>query len=750
MNKIILLFFLAIKVQVFAQQILPVTPQPAFIKFTEGAFTLSNKTIITTNSKAENAKKYLENYLLNYHDIKLTNNAKQAGSNNSIALIVDPTEKNESKYKLEITENKIIIKGTPQGIFYGVQTLLQLLPLNKKNIRIPDLQIEDSARFSYRGMHFDVGRHFFSVDYVKKYIDFLALHKFNTFHWHLTEDQGWRIEIKKFPKLTETGSCRDQTLSGPYGSNNYDGKKYCGYYTQEQIKDIVKYAEERYVNIIPEIEMPGHSMAALSAYPYLGCTKGPYKVMQTWGVSDDVICAGNDSSFSFLEGVLDEVMEMFPSKLIHIGGDECPKERWHNCLLCQKRMKENNLKNEHELQGYFITRIEKYVNSKGRNIIGWDEILEGGLAPNASVMSWRGEEGGIAAAKSQHNAIMTPGTPVYFDHSQSINEDSLTQGGFNSLKMVYEYEPVPNSLLPTEAKYILGAQANMWTEYMDNERKVEYMLFPRMTALSEVLWCQPSVRNWEHFQTLLPYIFEKYDFLKINYSKAYYDIQPSIIRNQNFSGIKWQLHSNLPGGKIFSYANNINIAADYKEPVSINQSGLYNAIIKDSNGKSISSPLTQEFFINKATGRKIEIVNPPSNSYSVGGVLTLIDGVQNKKGMSKSSQFLGFSGTDLEVTLDLGELVSVDSVKVHVFEQNASWIYRPSEVSFYESKNGFDYELSYVSGEPEGKSNLIYKMSIPKKTRFLKIVAKNKGMIPEGLPGAGNKAWLFADEIEVF
>jgi hexosaminidase len=290
----------------------------------------------------------------------------------------------------------------------------------------------------------------------------------------------------------------------------------------------------------------------------------------------------------------------------------------------------------------------------------------------------------------------------------------------------------------------------MWTEYMDNERKVEYMLFPRMTALSEVLWCQPSIRNWDHFQTLLPYIFEKYDFLNINYSKAYYDIQPSIILNQNFSGIKWQLHSNQPGGKIFSYNNNINIATEYKEPVSINQSGLYNAVINDSNGKSISSTLTQEFFINKATGRKIEIVNPPSNSYSVGGVLTIVDGVQNKKGMSKSSQFLGFSGTDLDVTLDLGELVTVDSVKIHVFEQNTSWIYRPSAVSFYQSENGNDYELSYISNEPEGKSNLIYKMSIPKKTRFLKIVAKNKGMIPEGLPGAGNKAWLFADEIEVF
>jgi hexosaminidase len=284
----------------------------------------------------------------------------------------------------------------------------------------------------------------------------------------LTEDQGWRIEIKKYPLLTQTGSCRNQTLIGPYGTGQYDGKKYCGYYTQEQIKDIVKYAAARYINIIPEIEIPGHSMAALTSYPFLGCTKGPYKVMETWGVSDDVLCAGNDSSFTFLENVLDEVMQLFPSKLIHIGGDECPKERWRDCALCQKRMKENNLKNEHELQSYFISRIEKYLNSKGRNIIGWDEILEGGLAPNATVMSWRGEEGGIAAAKSKHNAIMTPGTPVYFDHAQSKNEDSLTNGGYNSLKMVYDFELIQNELKNEEAKYILGAQAKMWTEYMNN------------------------------------------------------------------------------------------------------------------------------------------------------------------------------------------------------------------------------------------------------------------------------------------
>jgi len=749
MKKIILLVCVLLQLNVNAQSSVNITPEPAMTKINQGEFLLTNQTTIINESKTENSKKYLADYLLKFYKINLLTSNVKTKKGNIIEFQFDETDGNNNQYQLIVTDNRIKIKGNAEGIFNGVQTLIQLIPINQKELRIQALEINDAPRFSYRGMHLDVGRHFFSVDFVKKYIDFLALHKFNTLHWHLTEDQGWRIEIKKYPLLTQTGSCRNQTLIGPYGTGQYDGKKYCGYYTQEQIKDIVKYAAARYINIIPEIEMPGHSMAALTSYPFLGCTKGPYKVMETWGVSDDVLCVGNDSSFIFLENVLDEVMQLFPSKFIHIGGDECPKERWRDCALCQKRMKENNLKNEHELQSYFISRIEKYLNSKGRNIIGWDEILEGGLAPNATVMSWRGEEGGIAAAKSKHNAIMTPGTPVYFDHAQSKNEDSLTNGGYNSLKMVYDFEPIPKELNNEEAKYILGAQANMWTEYMDNEKKVEYMLFPRMTALSEVLWSQQSNKNWQHFENKIPGIFERYDFWKVNFSRAYYDIQPTITTD-DYKGIKWKLTSNYPEGIIYVNSQNSKEDIEYKTPVQISSSDNYKAIIKDKNGKHLSSWMNQEFHINKASGRKIELVNPPSNSYAVGGVITLADGIQNTKGMSKSSQFLGFSGTDLIANIDLGEIVSIDSIKFHAFEQNVSWIYRPSQVSIFESKNGVEYELSAALGEPEGKSNLIYKFVKPMKTRFLKIVAQNFGMIPSGMPGSGNKAWLFADEIEVF
>jgi hexosaminidase len=368
-----------------------------------------------------------------------------------------------------------------------------------------------------------VGRHFFPVDFIKKYIDYIALHKMNYFHWHLTEDQGWRIEIKKYPRLTEVGAYRDGTIIGHFPGKGNDSIRYGGFYTQEEIKEVVAYAAKRYITVIPEIEMPGHSSAALTSYPYLGCTGGPYKVQQTWGVFEDVYCAGNDSVFTFLQDVIDEVITLFPSKYIHIGGDESPKTRWKSCPKCQKRIKDNNLKDEHELQSYFVQRMEKYINSKGRTIIGWDEILEGGLAPNAMVMSWRGEKGGIEAARQNHNVIMTPSSHVYLDHSQTKKEDSVTIGGFLPIQKVYSYEPVPKELTGEQAKHVFGAQANVWTEYMGSTQKVEYMLFPRLSALSEVLWSPAAQREWPDFEKRLPQQLKRYDLWKTNYSKAYLD-----------------------------------------------------------------------------------------------------------------------------------------------------------------------------------------------------------------------------------
>ncbi len=500
-----------------------IIPKPVSLTTGSGTFTITPSTrIVLYSSDIRNQPAFLNDYLQQVYGFRLPTTENTAATKNVIVLSYGKTNHSlPGAYTLTVKKNQVVIAGdNAEGVFYGVQSLIQLLPAEpSKSLTIPQVTIVDSPRFAYRGLHLDVGRHFFPVEFVKRYIDFIALHKMNYFHWHLTEDQGWRIEIRKYPLLTKVGGCRAGTVIG-HNTSAYDSIPHCGYYTQDEIRDVVKYAADRYITIIPEIEMPGHSSAALTAYPYLGCTGGPYQVQQRWGVFRDVFCAGNDSTFQFLQDVLDEVIALFPSKYIHIGGDECPKDRWKTCPKCQQRIRDNNLKDEHELQSYFIQRIEKYLNSKGRSIIGWDEILEGGLAPNATVMSWRGEQGGIDAAKQHHHVVMTPGQYVYLDHAQKKNDDSLTIGGFLPIENVYNYEPVPAALGADEAKYILGAQANVWTEYMANIAKVEYMIFPRLSALSEVLWSPRESRNWSDFSMRMQTQFRRYDLWKVNYYKA--------------------------------------------------------------------------------------------------------------------------------------------------------------------------------------------------------------------------------------
>ena len=421
---------------------------------------------------------------------------------NSISLDLNPSLGKIGKegYRLSVTKNSVKIEASEAaGLFYGVQTLYQLLPPEIEGEKaaagiswsIPCVKIEDQPRFVWRGVHLDVGRHFFSKDFIKKYIDLLAMYKMNTFHWHLTEDQGWRIEIKKYPKLTEVGAWRRESMD--------DGKPHGGFYTQEDVREIIAYAQERFVTVVPEIEMPGHCQAALASYPELSCSGGPFKVGTEWGIIYDVYCVGNEKTFEFLEDVLTEVTDLFPGEYIHIGGDEVPKLRWQNCAKCQERLKIEGLQNEEELQSYFIKRIEKFLNSKGKRLIGWDEILEGGVAPGATVMSWRGIAGGIEAAKSGHDVVMTPTSHCYFDYYQGRFDEPKAIGGFLPLEKVYAYEPVPTELSPAEAKHILGAQANIWTEYMPNSKQVEYMLLPRMCALSEVVWSKKELRDFQDF-----------------------------------------------------------------------------------------------------------------------------------------------------------------------------------------------------------------------------------------------------------
>ena len=428
---------------------------------------------------------------------------------------------NDEAYTLKVNDDGVRIEASSnKGLFYGTLTFLQMLPVQKDEpAHFYHCEISDNPSYAWRGMHLDVCRHFYPKEFVMKYIDMMAHYKMNTFHWHLTEDQGWRIEIKKYPKLTSIGSIREETIV----AKNFDpfvgdGVPYGGFYTQEDIKEIVAYAETRYVTIVPEIEMPGHSLAALSAYPQFACTEGPFKAGTKWGVFDDIYCAGNDSTFAFLENVLDEVCELFPGKYIHIGGDEAPKSEWEKCAKCQNRIATEGLHDEHELQSYFIRRIEKYLLSKNKALIGWDEILEGGLAPQATVMSWRGEEGGIAAASEGHDVVMTPGFAMYFDHYQGDpTQEPLAIGGFTSLEQVYAYNPMPAELSPDKAKHILGAQCNVWTEYMETSEHVEYMAYPRLLALSEVVWSDSSKKDFGDFLTRLDAHYPQLDWMNVNY-----------------------------------------------------------------------------------------------------------------------------------------------------------------------------------------------------------------------------------------
>ncbi|NPA35939.1 MAG: beta-N-acetylhexosaminidase [Chlorobi bacterium] len=514
-----------------------IVPKPADVTINDGFFILNQGTAIVADSGTEvnSVANYMADILRPSTGYVLDVKHEDAESNR-IKLRIDKSVKgNEGVYNLVVDKNGVTISAPePVGLFYGVQSLRQLLPveIERKSVQegkewdIPFVIINDEPSFRYRGLHLDVGRHFFPPSFIKKYIDLLALHKMNVFHWHLTEDQGWRIEIKKYPKLTEVGSVRKETLVGHYGSDKYDGKPYGGFYTQDEVRDIVAYAKERFITVIPEIEMPGHSLAALASYPELGCTGGPYEVATTWGVFPDVYCAGNDQVFTFLEDVLTEVMDMFPSEYIHIGGDECPKIRWKECPKCQARIKNEGLKNEHELQSYFIRRIEKFFNAHGRQIIGWDEILEGGLAPKATVMSWRGEKGGIAAAKQHHDVIMTPGFALYFDHYQA---DPATQplaiGGFTNTKTVYNYNPLPKALNEKEAGYILGAQGNVWTEYMKTPEYVEYMAYPRACALAEIDWTPGDKKNWDDFVKRMDVHKKRLKELNVNYFDGPMDAQ---------------------------------------------------------------------------------------------------------------------------------------------------------------------------------------------------------------------------------
>jgi hexosaminidase len=514
-----------------------IIPAPVSLVPLGGSFTFSQKIRIilsNLNNETKPVADYLAHLIKNPTGIDIPVEEGSKEKSHSVFISFDSSIANSEGYVLKITPEVIEIKAkSAAGMFYAVQTLRQLLPVEVENAKkveglilsVPACEIKDKPVFKYRGMHLDVGRHMFPVAYIKRYIDMMALHKMNTFHWHLTEDQGWRIEIKKYPRLTEIGGFRKETLvgSGSERPEVFDGKPYGGFYTQVEIKDIVAYAKSKFITIIPEIEMPGHSSAALAAYPEYSCTGGPIEVKTKWGVFPDVYCAGKEATFDFLEDVLIEVIDLFPGKYIHIGGDECPKDRWEKCQACQNRIKAEGLKDEKELQSYFISRIEKFLISKNRKLLGWDEILEGGLAPEATVMSWRGIEGGIEAAKQKHDVIMSPYNDVYLYIYQCEPEGQpLAAGGYLPLEKVYSFNPLPEKLNAVEQKYILGLEGCLWSEFVVSPELLEYMVYPRMFAIAETGWTPISKKDFESFLSRLEMFKKRYDALGINYFKGEY------------------------------------------------------------------------------------------------------------------------------------------------------------------------------------------------------------------------------------
>lgn len=744
-----------------------IIPRPQQVNVSNDApFTLSTKTVISLGTNSQDMKRnanMLASYIEQATGIRPTVGKSKNGT--AIVLTIDKTIANAEGYKLDADAKQIRIAGaSAAGVFYGIQTLRKSLPLvngKASKVSIPAVHITDAPRFAYRGTHLDVSRHFVTADSVRQFIDMLALHNINRFHWHLTDDQGWRIEIKKYPLLTQIGSKRAQTVIG-HNSGKYDGKPYSGFYTQKQIRDIVKYAADRYITIVPEIDLPGHMQAALAAYPDMGCTGGPYEVWQKWGVSDNVLCAGNDKTLTFIDNVLKEITQLFPSKYIHVGGDECPKTQWQKCPKCQARIKALNLEAkdghsaEERLQSYIITHASNYLKSLGRNTIGWDEILEGGLAEGATVMSWRGESGGIAAAKQHHDVVMTPNSYLYFDYYQSLDKanEPLAIGGYLPLETVYSYEPMPKELTADEARHIIGVQANIWTEYMPTFKQMQYMALPRLAALSEVQWSQPALKDYTNFTNRLTKFTHLYDRLGYNYAKHLYNVAIHVDSDNKWREIL--IHMTTAGNAEIRYT------LDGTEPTA--NSTLYTgAIVLQKSAKiraaafrdgKRSSVTSQDISFNKATACPVELLQPTHKNYTYKGGATLTDGLLGDKGFG-TGRWLGFSGNDLEAVIDLKQNTDVSSVSLNTCVDKGSWIFDARNIEVSVSADGKSFtkvaSKSLPALEEQTPDNIYtYELTFPQTTtRYVKVTATSEHNIPEWHGGKGKPAFLFVDEISV-
>ncbi|WP_276483924.1 family 20 glycosylhydrolase [Paraflavitalea pollutisoli] len=729
-----------------------IIPRPVAYRPDAGVFVLDADTrLLLTEPALAGAAQLLQRYV---QEAGVPVAVAASSGGNAISLKVDSNRVPDLEgYLLQVTSTAITLTGHDlAGVLHGIQSLRQLWQPGNARLRIPACEMTDHPRFGYRSMALDVSRHFFSIDFLQQYIDLLALYKFNTFHWHLTDDQGWRIEIKKYPRLQSVAAWRSATLIGHKKEtpHRFDGKRYGGYYTQQEVKQLVRYAAQRGITIIPEIEMPGHALAALAAYPQLGCTGGPYAAARFWGVFDDVFCAGNDSVFTFLQDVLDEVMYLFPSTRIHIGGDECPKTRWQQCARCQQRMKALSLKDEHALQSWFVQRIEQYLNSRDRQIIGWDEILEGGLAPNATVMSWRGEEGGLQAAQQRHPVIMTPETHVYFDYYQSRrNREPVAAGHYTPLQKVYSYRPAA-TLADSLQRYIIGLEGQAWSEYLVSEQQARYMIFPRAMALAEVAWSPDSLRQYDHFLSRLrgqTRLLQQYGITADNrFDEVVLDkvttrpgaVLLTLSSTAPEGAIRYTLDGSMPG------LNSLH----YTQPVVLTRSATLKAQAFDRLGRAVGSVLEQPVTVHKATGAAVQLTNKPLARWDPGSE-ALVNGIQGTHRYN-DAQWLGFSGSDGEAIIDLGSEQSIGQVRMNWLNYHWQRIWAPVVLEIAVADEGKSFKTVFtqthfgINGINPVKAVI---GTLP--VRYIRIKAINKGLLPPGEYGAGSQALLMIDEVIV-
>ena len=764
---------LSFAMQADAMNVKDVVPYPNEVHVGEGNLCIKGAKVTYDAALDAATADIVKNFAHTLTQVTGARSQVRKGTANSGFVFVKNASIASEAYVLDVTPKGVRVEASDlRGFNYAIQTIKQMLPAAgygkeaapEADWTLPCVKIEDAPRFGYRGLHLDEGRHFFGVEMVKRYLDIMEVHKLNKFHWHLTEDQGWRIEIKKYPRLTEVGSIRKGTCVRK-NFHSHDGVPYGEgmWYTQDQIREIVAYAASKGIDVIPEIDLPGHMLAALTAYPELGCTGGPYEVWTRWGVSDDVLCAGNEAIYTFLEDVLTEVCELFPYEYIHIGGDECPKTRWETCPKCQAKIKELGLedkdgqKAEHYLQSYVISRMEKFLNSKGRSVIGGDEILEGGIAPNATIMSWRGETGGLEAARQGHDAIMTPNTYFYLDYYQSkdIANEPFGIGGYLPIERCYSYEPYPAGMTDDEKSHIIGVQANVWTEYISTEDHVFYMLLPRLAALSEVQWCNADRKDWGRFYDAADDFCDIYETMGYNYAKHVLQVKADLkvdaekkeavvtLSAQGDAPIHYTLDGTVPTAQSQLYTG----------PVTVTETSTLKAVAMNEGVEK--DVLSIEIPLHKALGKTVTYSRRPHPRYASGLPQSLVDGIRGPQ-IFKSQEWGAWNGDPVSLTIDMEQTESFSSVTVGMISDKPSYVFFPEKITVEVSEDGENFrEFGKADigvpddSEPDELADYMFTSEHEESARYIKITITPVKSIPDWHYAAGRRTYVFIDELIV-